>query len=95
MKFYLLSHADSDYGRYIYSSLKEAKADAIAAQTNKYGEHEPKGITIYRMDVPVTWDTVARLLTDKGGYAKESVEVFEIGFDEAMEQARQRLEESN
>lgn len=93
MKFYFYQPADSDFAPHIYKNLKDAKEDAIAAQTNASGEHQPFPVTIYKMDVSITWDTVARLLTKNGGYANEMKEVFQIGFDELQQLAKKRLEE--
>lgn len=91
MKFYFYQPADSDFAPRIYKCLKDAKEDAIAAQTNASGEHQPFPVTIYKMDVSITWDTVARLLTKNGGYANEMKQVFEIGFDELQQLAEERL----
>lgn len=91
MKFYFWQPADSDFSPRTYKCLKDAKQDAIAAQTNASGEHQPFPVTIYKMDVSITWDTVARLLTKNGGYANEMKEVFQIGFDELQQLAKERL----
>lgn len=87
MKFYLAETFDSEFTR-VFSSFKDAKDYAISLQTNHRGENEPYPVTVYKMDVSINQDTVLKLIC-KIPCWNEKTEVFQIGFDEDMEQGRE------
>jgi len=90
MKFYLAETPNFETTK-VFSSFKDAKDYAISLQTNRHGENEPYLTTVYKMDVSINQDTVLSLILQYP-YWNEKTEVFQIGFEENLEQCRQRLE---
>lgn len=86
MKFYLAETSDSEF-TCIFNSLKDAKDYARSCQK----VDKPYPMTIYKMDVSVNRHTIESLICGIPCWNKRTA-VFEIGFDEEIELARQRLE---
>lgn len=88
MKFYLAEASDSDFeSTRTFNSLKDAKDYARSCQE----VDKPYPMTIYKMDVSVNRQTIESLICGIPCW-NERTAVFEIGFDEEIELARQRLE---
>jgi hypothetical protein len=68
MKFYLISHIGHDI------DCRMKKSDAIKAAKNL----KRRGVHVYEMDVPVTKESIRRILGDIGGYAKKVKNVYSI-----------------
>lgn len=62
MRFYIV---EDDIGAPVACELTRAEADARAAELAPYGH------TIKLVDVPVTTESIRRLLAGEGGYATE------------------------